>query len=123
MGTAPTLAKSNFGRLAGRYRDAYGVAAGTVKFGNLVKRGSLLLAGAIGIAAAFVSRSAFQYESYTGWFELFSGLLIGIAIGGLGYIAGTFLTAQGQFMSAMLDTAINTSPHLQDSEKASIMGL
>lgn len=29
MATAPTMAKSNFGRLAGRYRDAYGVAAGT----------------------------------------------------------------------------------------------
>jgi hypothetical protein len=122
MATASTMAKSNFGRLADRYRDAYGVAAGTVRFGNLVKRGSLFLAGAVGIAAAFVSRSGFQYEKYIGWFELFSGLLIGIAIGGLGYIAGTFLAAQGQF-SAMLDTAINTSPHLQDSEKASIMML
>jgi hypothetical protein len=37
----------------------------------------------------------------------------------LGYISGTLIAAQGRFMSAMLDTAVNTSPHLQDSEKAS----
>lgn len=123
MATAPTMAKSNFGRLAGRYRDAYGVAAGTVRFGNLVKRGSLFLAGAVGIAAAFVSRDSNGYGSWINWFELLSGLFVAVVTGAMGYIIATFLAAQGQFMSAMLDTAINTSPHLQDSEKASIMTL
>jgi hypothetical protein len=51
----------------------------------------------------------------------------GRAFGGFalifGYISGTLLAAQGQFMSAMLDPAVNTSPHPQDSEKASIMSL
>ena len=51
----------------------------------------------------------------------------GRAFGGFalifGYISGTLIAAQGQFMSAMLDTALNTSPHLQDSDKASIMSL
>lgn len=120
MGTAPTMAKSNFGRLAGRYRDAYGVAAGTVRFGNLVKRGSLILAGVVGIAAALVSRNDWRGIS---WFELVFGVFVAVVTGAMGYIIGTFLAAQGQFMSAMLDTAVNTSPHLQDSEKASIMAL
>jgi hypothetical protein len=123
MATAPTMAKSNFGRLADRYRDAYGVAAGTVRLGNLVKLGSLFLAGAVGIAAACVCRNNGLYESAINWLVLLSGVFVAVVTGAMGYIIGTFLAAQGQFMSAMLDTAINTSPHLQDSEKASIMML
>ncbi|MGA8734475.1 MAG: hypothetical protein WB558_11195 [Terriglobales bacterium] len=57
------------------------------------------------------------------WSYLLCGLFVGAVLLAAGYISGTFLATQGQFMSALLDTAVNTSPHLQDLEKASIMTL
>jgi hypothetical protein len=57
------------------------------------------------------------------WFYLLCGLFVGAVLLVTGYVSGTFLAAQGQFISALLDTAVNTSPHLQDLEKASILML
>jgi hypothetical protein len=117
MGIAAGVAKSRPGGLLDRYRDAYGVAAGTVKFGNMVKQLSIIVGGAIGVLSLVggILSSSF--------FALVVGVLFGGFVLIFGYISGTLIAAQGQFMSAMLDTAVNTSPHLQDSEKASIMSL
>ena len=123
MGTAPAVGKSYFGRLTGRYRDGYSVAMGTVRFGKLVRLGSLILGGTISIAAARFLCDGYDGEFYFRWFRLLAGIFVGVFAGAVGYISGTFLIAQGQFMSALLDIAVNTSPHLQDSEKASIMML
>jgi len=123
MGTAAAIAKSYVGRLAGRYRDAYNMAAGTVRFGKLVRLGSLILGGTVSIAAVRFLCDGYDGEFYFRWFRLLAGVFVGVFAGAVGYISGTFLIAQGQFMSALLDIAVNTSPHLQDSEKASIMTL
>ena len=122
MGAATGVAKSCFSPLSSRYRDAYSVAAGTVRFGKLVKLYSLILAGVVTVATLYYSVSYFQYIGfYCSWFSLLPGLFVAVITVAIGYISGTFIAAQGQFMSAVLDTAVNTSPHLQDSEKASIM--
>ena len=124
MGAATATARGYFGGLADRYKDAYGRAAATVRLGNLVKQGSLALACAVILAAVAVSvpSDPIQHDSFN-WLYLLCGLLVGSVTLAVGYISGTFLAAQGQFTSALLDTAVNTSPHLQDSEKASIMTL
>jgi len=124
MGTAAGVAKSCFSSLSRRYRDAYNVAAGTVRFGNLVKLCSRVLAGVVTVVAQGASVRHSEYSGFHfNWFTLLIGLFVAVITLAVGYISGTFLAAQGQFMSAMLDTAVNTSPHLQDSEKASIMML
>jgi hypothetical protein len=124
MGSATALGKSWFAPLSRRYRDAYGMAAGTVSFGNLVKRGSFVLAGLVSFAALYVNVRHYEYSGYhLNWSGFLLGQFVAAVTLASGYISGTFIAAQGQFMSAMLDTAVNTSPHLQDSEKASIMGL
>jgi hypothetical protein len=115
MATVPAMAKSNFGRLADRYSDAYRVAAGTVRFGNLVKRGSLILAGAAFIVISLVGVVKSEYS------DIFGGLFFGMIILVVGYCGGMLWAMLGQFMRAMLDIAVNTSPHLQDSEKVSMM--
>ena len=120
MGTATGLAKSFSSALSRRYRDAYSVAAGLVRFGNAVKRCSIILAGVVMIGAVHFRQDSWGYIN---WLFLLSGLLVAGITGAIGFMSGTFIAAQGQFMSAMLDTAVNTSPHLQDSEKASIMTL
>ncbi|MGA7927021.1 MAG: hypothetical protein WCA20_13650 [Candidatus Sulfotelmatobacter sp.] len=117
-------ARGYFGRLADRYKNAYGIAAATIRLGNLVKQGALALAGAVTLGGVVVSvpSNPIQYAPVN-WFHLLCGLFVGVVILAAGYISGAFLVAQGQFMSALLDTAVNTSPHLQDLEKASIMTL
>ena len=125
MGTAPAPAKSYFGRLSDRYRDAYTIAAGTVRFANWVKTGGLILGGLIALVTVYGS---FTYLTYSGgfhirWYQLGIGLFMALVVVASAYISGTFLAAQGQFMSALLDIAVNTSPHLQNQEKAAIMTL
>jgi hypothetical protein len=124
MGAATATARGYFGRLAGRYKNAYDVAAATIRLGNLVKQGALALAGAVTLGAVVVSVPSDPiHYAPVNWFYLLCGLFVGAVLLATGYISGTFLAAQGQFMSALLDTAVNTSPHLQDLEKASILTL
>jgi len=123
MGTAPGVARSAFKSLSTRYRDAYAVATGTIRFGNLVKKWSLIAAAAITVITLYFGISNHRWGLEYNWFAILLGLLVAGATVATGFISGTFLAAQGQFMSAMLDTAVNTSPHLHDPEKASIMML
>lgn len=122
--TAPAIARDYFDRLADRYRDAYRAAAATVRFGKLVKQWSLALASAVILGGVVVSipSDPIQPDSFN-WLYLLWALFVGVVILAAGYMSGTFFATQGQFTSTLLDTAVNTSPHLQDSEKASIMTL
>lgn len=124
MGAATATARGYFGRLAGRYKNAYEVAAATIRLGNLVKEGALVLAVAVTLGGVVVSvPNDSIHPAPVNWSYLLCGLLVGAVLLAAGYTSGTFLAAQGQFMSALLDTAVNTSPHLQDLEKASILTL
>lgn len=125
MSAATATAKSYFGRLSDRYRDAYVIAAGTVRFGNWVKIGGLILGGLIALITLYASISYGTYSGrvYVRWYELGMGFFMAVVVVASAYISGTFLAAQGQFMNALLDIAVNTSPHLQNPEKAAIMTL
>jgi|HubBroStandDraft_4_1064222.scaffolds.fasta_scaffold39089_2 hypothetical protein len=82
----------------------------------MVKQLSIIVGAGIGILSLvgkILSSSFFALA----WACLWGFALI------LGYISGTLIAAQGQFMSAILDPAVNPSPDLQDSEKGSIMSL
>jgi hypothetical protein len=122
MGVATATARVYFGHLTERYKNAYSIAAATVRLGNLVKQGALALAGAMILGGVIVSvpSNPIQDGSFN-WLYLLGGLSIGAVTLAAGYISGALLAAQGQCMSALLDTAVNTSPHLQDLEKASIL--
>ena len=124
MGVATATARVYVGRLTDHYKNAYRIAAATVRLGNLVKQGALVLAGAVMLGGMVVStpNDPIQNGSFN-WLYLLGGLFGAVVILAAGYIRGAFLTAQGQFLSALLDTAVNTSPHLQDLEKVSIMSL
>ena len=124
METAAAMAKSSVGTLSNRYRDAYNVSTRIVRLGNFVKRASLILPGAG--AAIEVWRLSLHYEGWLAdhWKDDFLLLLIGAAmVSAIGYGCGMLVSAHGQLMSAILDTAVNTSPHLQQSEKAAVMAL
>jgi hypothetical protein len=124
MGTTAGLAKSSFGALSGRYSDAYNISARIVRCGTFVKFASLVLPGAAALIEIW--RLSVQYDSWLSyhWHDDLLFLLFGAcAVSAVGYLGGMLVSALGQLIGAILDTAVNTSPHLQQSEKASIMGL
>lgn len=124
METAAATTKSSFGTLSNLYRDAYNVSTRIVRLGSFVKRASLILPGAGMVIEVW--RLSLQYEGWLSyhWNDDFLLLLIGAAmVSAVGYGCGMLVSAHGQLMSAILDTAVNTSPHLQPSEKAALMVL
>lgn len=99
-----------------RYTDAYAVANAIISTGKIVKVIGIVLA----MAGAVVAVVGFSRDAAPVW--VFPLLLGGVA--GLGvWIAGVFITAQGQLLRALLDTAVNTSPLFSNSDKERIMGI
>jgi hypothetical protein len=100
-----------------RYSDAYQIANATVAIGETVKTvsfGAGLLLGVAGIYAA---------TSLSGWMWCVVGILVGLVVGGGGFVLGTLLSALGQVLKATLDTAVNSSPFLENDQRAEIMSL
>jgi len=99
-----------------RYRDAYIVAKAISTFGNVVKILGLAI-GALIVLAGFIATSSVGAE------VLWGGILLGIIVAISIYILGLLLSAQGQVLTAALDTAVHTSPFLSKEEKSRIMSL
>ncbi len=102
--------------LKDRYEDAYRVARGIILLGTIVKFCAMALGGMIIVAGIGLSSS----ES-----SLVSGgvVVFGIVVGLLGFVSGVLISAQGQIMLSMIDTSVNTSPLVDSSEKARIIGV
>jgi hypothetical protein len=50
-------------------------------------------------------------------------ILAAIAVGGFFFVFGALISAQGQVLKASLDNAVNTSPFLNNQQRAAIMSL
>ena len=86
-----------------RYQDAYRIAEGAIALGKIVKVVALLLVGLI-LLIGLIGASGF------GGATVFLGSLIcAVVVAGGGFIAGVFISAQGQMIRATLDIAVNTS--------------
>lgn len=98
--------------LAHRYRDAYSVARVIVGAGNGVKTVGVIV-GILFALASFAAKGSF----------VFLGLMAALAAGVLFYVAGVVISAQGQLLQATLDTAVNSSPLLDNEQKAQILAI
>ncbi len=125
-----------FDALTSRYADAYKAARFIVGLGKVVKLLSIIIAvlfliGAGGFALIVGLALLSQAEKnpmafYTAGPVFWASILIAFwaaIIGFFGYLMGVFVSAAGQIQRATLDTAVNSSPHLTNDEKASIMSL
>jgi hypothetical protein len=112
-----------------RYTDAYRVARTIVAFANIIKGVGLLVGALIAIYGlypllAILARDprlpeAIQSLSLTSIVFIVCGCLVGL----LSYLMGVLVSAQGQILLATLDSAVNTSPLLDNSHRAGIMSL
>jgi len=107
-----------------RYTDAYRVASAIVALGTAIKVIGFILAALV----FFVSLSARTSNPfYTGGGGLgltgMVGLVLAIVIAVAGWVWGVVVTAQGQILRATLDTAVSSSPFLNDRDRAEAMGI
>jgi ribosomal protein L40E len=118
--TEPKGEVTNTGKelsLSSRYGNAYFVANSIISTGKMIKELGILLAILIGMA------------SVIGWVKTQTTVIVilGVAAAfslGLFLIAiGTIFVAQGQTLLALLDSAVNTSPLIDNQQKAKIIGV
>jgi hypothetical protein len=99
-------------KLRSRYVDGYRAASVIDGLGNVVK----MLAIAIFLLPLFGGMGM-------GGAGLLLGLIVGGVLAALIFVLGVFISAQGQVLKAMLDTAVHTSPLMSDDQKASVLGV
>jgi hypothetical protein len=97
-----------------RYQQAYKFAAAVIQAGGIVKVVSLCLASLIFLRALLeVAESGI----------LFIGLTLGAFSFALsGWVLGLICQALGQVVFSMIDTAVNTSPIIDNQRKALLIG-
>jgi alpha/beta superfamily hydrolase len=94
-----------------RYVDAYRVASTMAGFGNTIK-----LAGFIfGAWIFFWAVGSLESPGL--------GAVAAFVIGAIFVVIGIIVDAQGQMLKAALDTAVNSSPFLNNGQKAAAMSL
>jgi hypothetical protein len=98
-----------------RYKDAYAVAAGVIRFGKLVQKVALIAGACILFLFLCVSLSS--------PFLMIPGILGAAMVGLGGWVSGMMLMAQGQIIQSVIDTAVNTSPLLDNPAKAQFLSI
>lgn len=123
-----------------RYLDLYRVARLLITLGSTVKGLGVVLAIVIfsfWLVVGFEASSQTQPNSPFGpspaneatiktgvLFAFFVvGLFSAALVGGLFFLFGVLISAQGQLLLAQADAAVHTSPFLTDKEKAQVMSL
>lgn len=98
-----------------RYDSAYKVAKSIIGHGEAVKVSGIVL-GVIIVVISLVVGIIDKNFLY-----LISGGVLAAIVGMVLNASGTILMAQGQILLASLDSAVNTSPLINNSQKSKIM--
>ena len=126
---SPQAAISYAASVTTRYKDAYRVAKTLNFLGMLCKIVAAILAI---IALVVLVEIGSQYHAYYQFFNTviqgrdlwwWYGFGAAAVIFGVGWIIGVFISAQGQLIKATIDSAVNTSPFISETQKADVMSL
>jgi len=99
-----------------RYKDAYLTAGAISGIGGVIKALGIVF-GLILILIGLIAGSELGIVMVLG--SLISGVLGGTIL----YVIGVLVSAQGQILKAALDTAVHTSPFLNDDQRLATMRL
>ena len=104
------------GDVTRRYKDAYLAAGAISALGGVIKTLGIIF-GLVIVLTGFIAAN--KLGVFIVLSSLFSGALGGIII----YVIGVLVSAQGQILKATLDTAVHTSPFLDDDQRLIAMRL
>lgn len=100
--------------MSGRYTDAYYIADATVAWGSTAKSMGIIVGILIAALGLFMS-------DRFGIGAVFPFLISAVSVWATFYMFGVLITALGQMLKAILDTAVNTSPLLTNAQKSEIV--
>ena len=123
-----------------RYLDLYRAARLLTALGTTIKTVGIILAAIIfsfwfivGIAAVSQSQPSSPFgpstatqsaaQTVTFFICIIIGAVFGVTVGGLFFLLGVLISAQGQLLLAHADSAVHTSPFLNNEERAAAMSL
>lgn len=116
-----------------RYQDGYRVAKTIDTFGTILKILGVVLGGGmifLGLISGGIAQSSIKQNSFGMNDGGVAMLFILIYFGVIGaiiiivfWILGVIISAQGQMLKANFDCAVNSSPFLENSDRAKIMSL
>jgi len=104
------------GDATSRYKDAYLTAGAISGIGGVIKALGIVF-GAILILIGLIA------SSQLGIIAVLSSSISGVLGGTILYVIGVLVSAQGQILKATLDTAVHTSPFLNDEQRLAAMRL
>ncbi|MHB1953046.1 MAG: hypothetical protein ACYCOU_04810 [Sulfobacillus sp.] len=116
------------GSLMNRYTDAYRQAHFIDRLGSIVKKIGIGVGGAIFLMGLAVFSALFSSpfggsSTMGGLGTLFFAAFFAVLAWFFFFVAGTLISAAGQFLLASLDEAVNNSPFIDNPQRAAIMGL
>ena len=100
-------------------RDAYATARMLITYAGFVKALAALLAVVSVLGGAGIFSGMGRDGTLPGIYTIVAGLLSALLL----FLAGIFIAGQGQLILATVDSAVNSSPFLTDSEKARVMSV
>jgi hypothetical protein len=106
--------------LTRRYKDAYRVANVVVGAGNLIKGIGIVVAIIIALGSFALGTQA---NGDTGMAIMVAGVAFAVVVGLMLFIGGVLTAAQGQVLQASLDSAVNSSPFLNNDHRKDILAL
>jgi hypothetical protein len=109
--------------LSNRYSDAYLVAKVMIGIGETIKMlgivlAAIILLGIVGFMSLIGNASGSIFIT-----ALLIGGIYAVSIGCIFYVIGIIVSAQGQVLTATLDSTVGSSPFLTDNLKAKIMSI
>jgi hypothetical protein len=108
-----------------RYADLYRAARVMTGLGETVKVVGLVSAGVVFMVWFLMAVAAAQ--GFGGGLAFFMCLIIGVAfgalVGGVFFLLGVLISAQGQLLMSHADSAVHSSPFLSDQQRAAAMSL
>ncbi len=109
-----------FQSLMARYKYGYSAARVIVTAGALIRLFGIVISCVVALFFIFL---LFRTGLSSGMSFLVYGIICSPIACGVAYVIGTLVSGLGQGLSALVDSAVNSSPHLTNEEKAEIMGL
>jgi hypothetical protein len=101
-----------------RFAAAYRTANDVISLGTIIQNLGITIGAALGLLAFLLGNGAVLEQSQT-----FLCFAFAVLVALSSWISGTLVKAQGHILRACVDTAVNSSPFLDNAQQTEVMGV